>query len=64
MSIGDITNVTTGTVRLSYAHLFKPYAFQQGQEAKYSTTILLPKTDSDTKARIDAIQAELLRLFL
>ena len=54
MSIGDITNVTTGTVRLSYAHLFKPYAFQQGQEAKYSTTILLPKTDTDTKARIDA----------
>ena len=54
MSIGDITNVTTGTVRLSYAHLFKPYAFQQGQEEKYSVTILLPKTDTATKTRIDA----------
>jgi hypothetical protein len=54
MAIGDTTNVTTGEVRLSYAHLFKPYAFQAGQEEKYSTTILLPKTDTETKARIDA----------
>lgn len=50
----DMTNVTTGKVRLSFVHLFKPYAFQQGQEEKYSTTILVPKTDVDTKARIDA----------
>ncbi len=52
------TDVTTGVVRLSYAHLFKPYAYQQGQEEKYSTTILVPKTDAETKQRIDtAIQA-------
>lgn len=58
MAIGEATNVTTGEVRLSYVHLFKPYAFQAGQEEKYSTTILLPKTDTATKARIDAaIQA-------
>lgn len=50
----DMTNVTTGKVRLSFVHLFKPYAFQQGQEEKYSTTILVPKTDVETKARIDA----------
>lgn len=54
MAIGDLTNVTTKTVRLSFAHLFKPYAAQPGQEEKYSTTILLPKSDTDTKARIDA----------
>lgn len=54
----DITNVTTGKVRLSYVHLFKPYAFQAGQEEKYSVTVLLPKLDTDTKARIDvAIEA-------
>jgi hypothetical protein len=35
-------------------HLFTPYASQQGGEAKYSTTILLPKTDVATKMRIDA----------
>lgn len=54
MSIGELTNVTTGEVRLSFVHLFKPYAFQVGKEEKYSTTILLPKTDTATKSRIDA----------
>lgn len=48
------TNVTTGQVRLSYTHLFQPYANQPGQEPKYSTTILIPKTDVATKQRIDA----------
>lgn len=55
-------DVTTGVARLSYAHLFQPYAYQQGQDPKYSTTILVPKTDLATKQRIDvainaAIQA-------
>lgn len=54
MSIEDIANVTTGEVRLSYVHLFKPYAFQAGQDEKFSCTILLPKTDAATKQRIDA----------
>lgn len=48
------TNVTTGQVRLSYVHLFKPYANQPGQEPKYSATLLIPKTDIATKQRIDA----------
>ena len=30
-TMNDLTNVTTGEVRLSYVHLFKPYAFQPGQ---------------------------------
>lgn len=52
------TNVTTGQVRLSYAHLFTPYANPNGGEPKFSTTILVPKTDVATKQRIDAaIQA-------
>ena len=41
MAIGEATNVTTGEVRLSYVHLFKPYAFQAGHEEKYSTPIQL-----------------------
>ena len=47
-------SVTTGKVRLSFVHLLKPYAHQPGQEETYSTTILLPKSDVETKARIDA----------
>ena len=39
---------------MSYAHLFKPYAAMPGQEEKYSVTLLIPKTDTATKARIDA----------
>ncbi len=52
--MNDLTRVTTGEVRLSYVHLFKPYAFQAGQEEKFSVTLLIPKTDTATKARIDA----------
>lgn len=50
----NMMNVTTGRVRLSFVHLFKPYAFQVGQEEKYSCTILVPKTDTDTMARLNA----------
>lgn len=50
----ELTNVTTGEVRLSYVHLFKPYAAMQGAEERYSCTILVPKTDTDTMGRIQA----------
>lgn len=52
--MNDLMNVTTGEVRFSYVHLFKPYAAMQGQEEKYSCTILVPKTDADTMNRINA----------
>lgn len=52
--MNELTNVTTGEVRLSYVHLFKPYAAMQGQEEKYSCTVLVPKTDVDTMGRIQA----------
>ena len=51
---GNPTVVTTGQVRLSYVHLFAPYANQPGQDPKYSATILLPKSDIATKQRMDA----------
>lgn len=52
---GIDTKVMTGEVRLSYAHLDKPYANpkQPGAEPKYSVTLLIPKTDTATKADID-----------
>lgn len=58
MSNNNPQHVVTGKVRLSYAHLFTPYANPNGGEPKYSTTILIPKSDIATKQRIDAaIQA-------
>lgn len=58
MTTGQETNVTTGEVRLSFVNLFQPRANQPGQEPKYSTTILIPKTDVATMGRIHAaIQA-------
>ena len=52
------TEVVTGEVRFSYAFLFKPHAAQVGNEAKYSVTCLLPKSDVATKALIDAAVKE------
>lgn len=48
------TSVTLLNVRLSYVHLVKPYSNDPSMEAKYSCTILLPKTDLQGKAAIDA----------
>lgn len=54
MANNNPQHVVTGRVRLSYANLLQPYAHQNGDEPKYSTTILLPKADIATKQRIDA----------
>lgn len=62
MAINSPTNVTTGEVRISYEHLIKPYAAVPGAEEKYSVTVLVPKTDTATKSRIDAaVQAAIQR---
>lgn len=56
-----MTNETTAVVqnvRLSYVNVFKPYSNSPEQAPKYSTTILLPKSDLNSKQRLDAaIQA-------
>jgi len=54
MSKNDLQFVITGKVRLSFVHVFTPYAHQQGNEPKYSTTILVPKSDFATKQKLDA----------
>lgn len=46
-------NLVTGKVRFSYANVFEPRAVNGGEE-KYSLTILIPKSDVNTKQRIDA----------
>ncbi|MGO4543253.1 DUF2815 family protein [Paenibacillus sp. 2TAB23] len=55
------TKVVTGTVRLSYTHVFEPQSIDGG-DAKYSTAILIPKTDKVTlqkiKAAVDAAKEQ------
>lgn len=52
------TKVITGKVRLSYANLFKAKAVNDGGEAKYSVSLIIPKSDRKTVAAIKkAIEA-------
>lgn len=47
--------ITTGEVRLSYVNVFQPQVRPGGkpEDAKYSVTVLIPKTDTATKAMVD-----------
>ena len=47
------TKVITGVVRLSYANIWEPKSVN-GSDAKYSCSLLIPKTDTKT---VDAINA-------
>lgn len=49
-----VTNIVTGEVRLSYAHLWVPTAMEKGQKEKYSAAILIKKTDKKTMAKVNA----------
>ncbi|MPM16504.1 hypothetical protein SDC9_62885 [bioreactor metagenome] len=51
------TKVTTGKVRLSYAHLFAPHAIE-GNEPKYSVSVIIPKSDKETLQAIKEAVAE------
>lgn len=51
------TRVITGKVRLSYCNLFRPVTFGNN-EPKYSVSVLIPKTDTETLQKIEnAMQA-------
>jgi hypothetical protein len=60
-STTNLAHVVLTNIRLSYTHLDKPYAQQPGQEAKYSSTILVPKQPGTNKAKMDAAIAEATR---
>lgn len=49
------TQVTTGLIRLSYFKGWKPEAVEEGDDAKkkYSSAILIPKTDTATLDKIE-----------
>ena len=46
------TRIMTGKVRLSYANLFEPKSIN-GSDPKYSVALLIPKTDTDTIAKVE-----------
>lgn len=51
------TKVVTGVIRGSYLHLFTPRpADEEGKPPKYQMTLLIPKTDTATVAKIKAAQ--------
>jgi len=52
------TKVVTGKVRFSYLHVWEPSAVEEGQEKKYSVSLIIPKKDKVTIAKINkAIEA-------
>ena len=50
------TRVITGKVRLSYCHVFEPYAVKPDDPKKYSVVLLIPKTDKKTLNAIKKAQ--------
>lgn len=51
------TKVVTGKVRFSYVNIFRSRAFREGQDAKYSICLLIPKEDkAGVKKLRDAIE--------
>lgn len=52
------TKVVTGKVRFSFCNIFEARESQDGGEAKYSVTLLIPKSDTATVGKIKAAMAE------
>lgn len=46
------TKVVTGKVRFSYLHVWEPTAIEEGQDKKYSASLIIPKSDKKTIAEI------------
>ena len=60
MNENQATKVVTGKVRFSYLHIWEPSAVEEGSQKKYSVSLIIPKSDTATVARIkDAIQSAL-----
>lgn len=48
----DTTRVITGMVRFSYLHVFAPRPAEDGEKEKYSVSIIIPKEDKETIAKL------------
>lgn len=55
-----MSKVITGKVRFSYAHVFEPFKMNEGDREKYGVSLIIPKSDKKTIAKIKkAIQEAL-----
>ena len=48
-----MTKVITGETRWSYANVWEPKAMVEGAQAKYSVSLIIPKSDKNTIERIN-----------
>lgn len=48
------TKVVTGKVRFSYLNVFRPKAINDSSDEKYSVSLIIPKTDTETIAKCEA----------
>lgn len=48
------TKVVTGKVRFSYAHVWEAVAIEEGQTKKFSVSLIIPKSDTATIAKINS----------
>lgn len=47
------TRVVTGIVRFSYVHVFEPEQMEGETKAKYKASLIIPKDDTETIAKIE-----------
>lgn len=47
------TKVITGKVRFSYLHVFEPWSIEEGQEKKYTVSLIIKKDDKATLGKIN-----------
>ena len=47
------TKIVTTPVRISYAHIFEPVSIVEGAKAKYSVSLLIPKTNTELVNKIN-----------
>lgn len=47
------TKVVTSLVRFSYMHVWEPAAIEEGQDKKYSVSLIIPKSDKELIERIN-----------
>ena len=55
------TKVVTGKVRFSYVNIFRSRSFSDGQDAKYSICLLVPKGDKATVKKLRAAIEEAIK---
>jgi len=52
------TKIVIGPVRLSYLHVWEPASIEEGQDKKYSASLIIPKSDKAIIKQItDAVEA-------